>query len=384
MVYLIITEFWRKEGSIMDLVEQLEWSNWKTLNDFEKIRLFEQVKVHFIPPTIDVSSVELVTFELCGIKCRTFELEIDQELFVFIPGNQQAILGWDLGAEGLRYHELLGFDMNQSSKDAYTTHLTSAELQELSEGLVEEDVSAMESLEGISTYINCQTSPLRRVAIPAMLVQKHALPAGTRFLGILDTITGSFEGDIETFFLYEAQIKQILCPALSAEDSLTWTHPETYVEKNQFYLEALPESDQYFVYRFQDYTYVELQCALQSEGFTLLTQDQWEYAIGAGTRRLFRWGNELLIRENDSGRQLLGKICGPNMFGLLIDTTQHSYELTNRPDQCKLSQQGKNKGTLIEQRLPLSSYYCNSHQISVDQSLDPTTYTVRRAILIQR
>lgn len=383
MVYLIIAEFWRKEGIVIDLFKQLEWSYWKTLNDLEKTRLFEQVQRYFIPSTLTITSVELVTFELCGIKCRTFEVEIDCELFVLVPGNPEAILGWDLGAEGLRYHELLSCDTHYLSNDAVAPCLTFNEQQALYKEIENEENSTMTSMEEIRTYINLHTSPLRKAAIPAMLVQKAALPVGTRFLGVLDTVTGTFTGDWARFFPYEDQIKQILCPTLTARESLIFIHPETYIETNQFYLEALPESDHYFVYSFQQATHAQLQGRLKKQGFTLLTQDQWEYAVGAGTRKLFRWGNDLFVKANESGRQLLGKMCGPNMFGLLFETTQSSYELTTRLTQCKLSYDKRHRGTLIEQQLPLSSYYCSGHQLSADQLLDPTTYSSRRAILIQ-
>lgn len=366
----------------MDLFEQIEWTNWKKLKDPEKEALLQQLLMYFVPPTIDVSTVDLVDFELYGIKCRTFELELDGELFVFIPGNTEAILGWDLGAEGLRPHELLGYDSDKLEKNTFKTSLTNDAILPSDSWNEEDEYYDLASLEGISNYINDHTTALRKVEIPAMFVQKYALPAGTTFLGILDTVSGVFEGEVEHFASYEEQICERLFPVLTAAESFQWSFPKTILEKNRFYLEFLPESDYYFVYRHQECSHEALKRLLKRQGFDLLSEDQWEFAVGGGTRRLFRWGNELLIQENESGRQIQGKMNGSNMFGLLIDTQQKRFELTSDKDTCKLERMIETKGTLIEQMLPLSTYYRSNHRIDQDQLIDPNHYSYRKAIII--
>lgn len=367
----------------MDLFEQIEWAHWKNLKDAEKEALLQQLLMYFVPPTIEVNTIELVNFELYGIKCRTFELELDGELFVFIPGNHEALLGWDLGAEGLRAHELLGFDAEHLTKHTFKTTLTNEAIDAAAEWYEEEMSYDLTSLEGISDYINEHTTDLRKVKIPAMFVQKYALPAGTEFLGIFDTVTGTFEGEVEQFFPLEKQICEKLFPRLSAAESLSWSFPKTLLEKDQFYLEFLPESDYYFVYSHSDCTHAELKLSLKREGFSLLSEDQWEFAVGAGTRRLFRWGNELLIQENESGRHIQSKMDGANMFGLVIDTQRDRYELTSDPTAIKLTQKGSNQSSLIEEMLPLATYFSSNHVILPEQKLGPTDYLYRKAILIE-
>lgn len=367
----------------MDLFEQVEWANWKNLKDPEKKVLLDQLLMYFVPPTVEVNTIQLVNFELYGIKCRTFELEFDGELFVFIPGNSEAILGWDLGAEGLRSHELLGFDVESLEKNTFKTSLTNDAILTASEWVEEETNYDLHSLEGIADYINDHTTDLRKVAIPAMFVQKYALPAGTEFLGIFDTITGTFEGEVERFFPYEKSICQKLFPKLTAQESLTWSFPQSLLVKNEFYLEFLPESDYYFVYSHSDFTHEELKLATKRQGYDLLSEDQWEYAVGGGTRRLFRWGNELLIQNNESGRQIKNKMDGANMFGLVIDTQQNHFELTDDLTKSKLIKQLVAKDTLIENMLPLSSYFYSSHKISMEQKLNPQDYLYRKVIKIE-
>lgn len=368
----------------MNLFEQVEWANWKNLSDNEKITLLQQLLMYFVPPTIDVNTIELVSFELYGIKCRTFELELDGELFVFIPGNSEAILGWDLGAEGLRAHELLGFDVNDLEQSTFKTMLTNESITSAHDWIEEIEHYDLTSLEGISDYINNHTTELRKVAIPAMFVQKYALPAGTEFLGIFDTVTGTFEGEVDRFASHEKQICARLLPTLSAAESFSWSFPETLLEKNKFYLEFLPESDYYFVYSHSDCTHEELKLALKKEGFSLLSEDQWEYAVGAGTRRLFRWGNELLIQENESGRQIKSKMDGSNMFGLVIDTQKNRYELTSDQTTVKLSKQRSTYNCLIEEMLPLSTYFSSKHVILPEQKLSPIDYLYRKVIRIEK
>lgn len=367
----------------MDLFEQIEWANWKNLKDTEKKILLKQLVLHFIPPSIEINTIELVNFELYGIKCRTFELELDGELFVFIPGNSEAILGWDLGAEGLRAHELLGFDVERLEKNTFKTTVMNEAINSGAEWIEAEANYDLTSLEGISDYINDHTTDLRKVEIPAMFVQKYALPAGTEFLGIFDTVTGTFEGEVELFASYEKQICEKLFPLLTAAESFSWSFPQTLLEKNNYYLEFLPGSDYYFVYRHKDCTHEELKLELKKDGYSLLSEDQWEFAVGAGTRRLFRWGNELLIQENESGRQIKNKIEGVNMFGLVVDTKKNRCELTNDPKTSKLIKQTTSQKHLIQDMLPLSTYFSPDHIVPLAQKLAPADYLYRKVIPIE-
>ncbi|MTD38024.1 SUMF1/EgtB/PvdO family nonheme iron enzyme [Erwinia sp. CPCC 100877] len=366
----------------MDLFEQIEWANWKKRTDTEKYALLEQLLQNFVPQTINITAVELVSFELYGIKCRTFELEFDGEPFVFVPGNRTAILGWDLGAQGLRAHELLGYDADQLTKNTFKTTLTNEQMPPMNQWVQEEWPYDLTSLRDISNYINQATTELRKVPVPAMFVQKYALPAGTEFIGMIDTVTGAFDGDVEQFEPYRRQIFEKIFPVLTAAESLVWSFPATLLRNNQVYLEFIPGADAYFVYRHQECTHRELVAALKEQGFRLLTEDQWEFAAGAGTRRLFRWGNELLLSNNQSGRQVRHKMMGSNMFGLVFDTQKKRYELTADSQVLKLLSDYSNRGSLIERMLPLSTYYRSNHQLFEEQRLDPDCYSYRKAIVI--
>lgn len=85
----------------MDFFEALEWKNWKILSDELRMQVMNQVLMYFVSPLKYVSDVEYKEFSLSGVKCRTFECSIDGERFVLVPGNKEAILGWNFGTQGL-------------------------------------------------------------------------------------------------------------------------------------------------------------------------------------------------------------------------------------------------------------------------------------------
>lgn len=73
----------------------------KTLSFEIKEQLIQQILMYFVSPLKEITDVHFSQLTYAGLKCATFELTIDGEDFVFIPGNSEAILGWDLGVQGL-------------------------------------------------------------------------------------------------------------------------------------------------------------------------------------------------------------------------------------------------------------------------------------------
>lgn len=351
----------------MNFYKQLNWNNWKNLTDDDKRFLFEQVLMYFVSPLIKISEVDLVDFELAGIKCRTFELQLNEEAFVFIPGNDEAILGWDAGSQGIFRHELLKI-LNQSG------------LTELPEELeVNYNFSDVHS---IDCFINDWTSDLRKVAIPPMIVQKYAVPAGTTYKGMLQAVSGDFSGDQSFFDYYEIAIQKQLYPFLTEEESLAWQQPKSYLLPEKFYFELLNKTDTYYLFQHQASTYEQIKKSIHKLGFDLLTQDQWEYCVGAGTRRLFRWGNELDLSDTFLNRKLLKKVTDPNMFGLVFPTEQTRLELTDDSSCCKLAIQAPSIVPIVN-ALPLSSYYQGPVVDLAGEILAPETYLYRKSIRIE-
>lgn len=349
----------------MNLVDQLDWSYWKRLNDKEKRTLFSQVLMYFVNPLLRITDIELKEFELYGIKCETFELMIDDEEFVFIPGNKDAILGWNLGTKGLSLLE---------------TAPNSPEVNIPEELQNSYDLLDVHSL---ADFINDHTSSLRKIKIPPMFVQRYALPAGTNFLGVYDSVTGSFTGQADKFAAYEKEIQEIICPELTASESVRWNFPKSVLKANRWYIELVPNSDLFNVYEHATHTYTSLRKQIRKKNFDLLTEDQWEYANGAGTRRLFRWGNDLNINDPYRGKKIHRLMTGLNMFGLLFDTSMSRYEITEDPGVLKLRSRKMNTGLPIVDKLALSTYYTPDRTLLHEEILKPNEYIYRKAIIVK-
>jgi hypothetical protein len=61
-------------------------------------------------------------------------------------------------------------------------------------------------------------------------------------------------------------------------------------------------------------------------GFRLPSSDEWEYACAAGSRTLFRWGDDWpSCRPDEADHWDLH--CCPNAFGLVMNSNIHSLEI---------------------------------------------------------
>ncbi|GCF93673.1 hypothetical protein NRIC_15640 [Enterococcus florum] len=349
----------------MNLIDQLDWSYWKRLSDKDKRTLFGQVLMYFVSPLKRITEIELKEYELYGIKCQTFELCIDEEEFVFIPGNRDAILGWNLGTKGLSLLETAPNSPHVKIPERLQTRYNLLDVASLAE------------------YINEKTTSLRKVKIPPMFVQRYPLPAGTDYLGIYNAVNGSFTGEADQFVAFESEIRDLLCPNLSPSESIRWSFPKNLLKENHWYMDLVPNSDCYYVYSHKRHTYTSLRKEIRSQNFDLLTEDQWEYANGAGSRRLFRWGNDLNIHDPYRGKSIRNMMNGQNMFGLFFDTSMERYEITEDPGVLKLTAEQENTGIPIVDKLALSSYYSPDKTLLHEEILSPKEYLYRKAILVK-
>lgn len=348
----------------MEPISSLQWPVWKNLTDQEKQFAFSKVTMYFVSPLLKISDVKLVNHELFGVKCRTFSLKINDEPFLFVPGNPEAILGWDLGIQGLQPIDLM------VKPPESKTQLLPIERQ-----------YDFTDLGAVSDYVNEFTSPLRKTAIAPMLVQKTAIPAGTSYVGAFNTITGEFNGNVGIYNQYEQEIHQLLSPSLSPEEAMNWTFPKQIMEEGKFYLEMEPDKEVYSIYLHHGWNYQEMKKIMKKYNFFLMNEDEWEFAAGAGTRRLFRWGNEMSFDDSYVKRMIRTSAKGPNMFGLVFDTSKTRQELTDDPSKLKLDNYGQAYYPIVDV-LPLASYYHSQKVLNNQEPLDPTKYLYRKAVRI--
>lgn len=348
----------------MDLFEALEWSNWKNLSMEVKIQVINQVLMYFVSPLKKVSDVTYCEFKLSGVKCDTFECSIDGERFVLVPGNKEVILGWDLGTQGL---PVATWEAKKKNVSEYLdTMMQSYDLT---------------TTEDWDNFVNESTSGLRKVKIAPMLVQKNALPAGTDYLGYFNLITGEFKGLVESYSLIESSFQQHFAQPKTLEESLLCPLPEEIFEENQFYAVLEPEEDHYRIYSHQACTLASLRKKVNQDVFDLLSEDEWEYAVGGGTRKLFRWGSELPLGKSYSNKKIFQKINHMNMFGLNFDTSRTHWEVTDS-NRLKLEKMTETKIPLFDY-LPLSSYYRSRKILSEDEWLEPSAFLYRKAIVLK-
>ncbi|WP_430608439.1 hypothetical protein IGI92_001604 [Enterococcus sp. DIV2379] len=347
----------------MDFFEALQWSNWKTLSFEIKEQLIQQILMYFVSPLKEITDVHFSQLTYAGLKCATFELTIDGEDFVFIPGNSEAILGWDLGVQGL---PATCWSKNwQSPPNEIIRQL--------------ETIYELETSQDWGIFVNESTSPLRKAVIDPMLVQKSSLPAGARYIGQLNTITGEFHGLVDQFSVFEKELKAQFTAPASFEESLRWELPAFYHEENRYFAALEPLSETYQLFTHESVSQTELKQQLDKQGFQLLSEDQWEYVCGAATRRLFRWGNE---KSCDDGVSLpTAELLEPNLFGCTYGLAD-AWELT---DGLSLKMENwQICGHPLFDALPYASYYRSRKMLQPDQKLSPQSYRYRKAILINR
>ena len=133
----------------------------------KKRTLLSQLLLHFVNPLMKISDIELKDFDLYGIKCQTFQLLIDEEECVFIPGNKDAILGWNLGTKGLSLLE---------------TAPNSPEI------MIPEELRGQYNffdVDSLGELINDKTTSLRKVQIPPMFVSASCFTSGNKLFGSL-------------------------------------------------------------------------------------------------------------------------------------------------------------------------------------------------------
>ena len=231
-----------KVGDKMDFFEALEWKNWKILSDELRMQVMNQVLMYFVSPLKYVSDVEYKEFSLSGVKCRTFECSIDGERFVLVPGNKEAILGWNFGTQGL---PVTTWDQK--------AHTLTNEYQKMKTNY------HLKTTEDWDVFVNESTSPLRKVAISPMLVQKEASPVGTTYLGEFNLVTGEFTGEVESFLPIKNQLSHHFCVPESLEACLSFEVPNQLFKKNCYYGQLQLETDTYRLFSHQACTHQTLK-----------------------------------------------------------------------------------------------------------------------------
>ncbi|WP_071131577.1 DUF7278 family profilin-like fold-containing protein [Enterococcus timonensis] len=319
----------------MNAFEQMNWSIWQTLNDQEKLILMRQVLMYFVSPLTLVKDVKLQNFSMQGISCRTFEFTINGEPFVFVPGIPETILGFDQSSTQININEWLASDaafqfMEHHEKiNPPTTH-------------------------ELATFINEHTSQLRKATILPMLVSKYAVPVGAQFIGDLDTVSGNFTGDTKVYATFENDLLPQIYPSQTSKEALDWEFPKTIFEPGRYYGFLDAADNHYHLYTHELLNLGQLKKKLRRFNFYLPTEDEFEYMMTAGSRRLFPYVHHETFFD---GQKVLPPYqLKENMFGLQMNLGQSTWQLLEKVSLLKNGPVDLNAPNLLEAIMPLSPY----------------------------
>ncbi|WP_145414478.1 formylglycine-generating enzyme family protein [Paenibacillus xylanexedens] len=221
-------------------MEALTRSVWQGLSEQDKQEWMQRIVLQ-LPEGMQYEGLQ--TFERYGQRTQTGVFTHDEQRFVFVPGDQ-VTLGWE------KWHH--GMD-EQTTADLHET-------------------ASSYGIEDVQSFLAGQMSPVRAVNIGPMLVECE-----TTSLGWIEvTEEEAFAQEHDDFPKALAEFK------------------ESGLNEYELHLEFKLIQDQGEVRILWFNEGIELEDIVKEEtaaGFSLLTEDEWEYIYGGGCRTLFPWGD---------------------------------------------------------------------------------------------
>ena len=205
------------------------------------------------------------SFERFGMQTDTAVYLCGDKEFVFVPGDT-VTLGWD--------NFLVGMDSD-----------TLADIQE--------GISEWEDLPVLEDFLRECISPVRSATIPPMLVERTLNTTGWYTVPFDSVELKPFQEEIEWF--------------LQNDYGKSTRHPIRLTRENGNIIAEL----------FEPISFDDLLKQIHNDGFSLPTEDEWEYLCGGGSRTFYRWGDSFDY-DYDSENELCSLLELPNQFGLSI------------------------------------------------------------------
>lgn len=250
------------------------------------------------------------------------------------------VLGWDSGIQGLdksaRKEIEFGFKSVLDPLTWWKKQLADAraaedesvfyfeeQVAELEANPREEpgdELKAFYSYKGLEAYINENASPVRTVDLPPMISERELNEVGLIHVGQVDRRTKEHRVKPGYFdwvkdYLYDFNTE---CEMTEYSGRCRFQRTKT-------------DPQLYNIYVHEHTTHQDLVAGLCAEGFSLPTEDQWEYLCGAGRWTLFPFGNRFdeqwrYAHMNAEGENVLEQ---PNMFRVTIAYDPYKYEMVD-------------------------------------------------------
>ncbi|MFD1485779.1 hypothetical protein ACFQ5J_11105 [Lacticaseibacillus baoqingensis] len=252
---------------------ELLFPEWEGLKPQRRQFIFEQLTRYFLSPLLAVDQLKPVTVDYFGQTLNTFDALIGGEWLRFVPGRREVSLGVDR-------HEPV-----------------------IAELLAQLPPAAL--------------SPKRVVAMPPMLVARQAVPVNEEVIGQVNLLTQVFKGNHFAYVPYKPAVLSLLRPTVTSVDPEAQPTWAPVLASGKVVLRQA-SAHHYQVRLRHDWDQAGLAKALGGFGFSLPTEDQYEYLQGGGFDQLFTWGNHL-------PKTLPAYL--PNRFGLTIPTQTSTPEL---------------------------------------------------------
>ena len=255
---------------------------------------------------IDFEFIKTIKTSMNGIKRETWLLEYEGAQFVFVAGQKNVTLGWDIDQCSLEEGLLKGLREEFNLIHSYYEQVERMELQEdyqqqITEANEKGDTTKARELESeLEEELKCFDEDMK----------ENGYTSWENFIG---------KGI--------AYLSQCLSPLRIADIG------DMIVEVDSRYLSKDAQS------------LSQIVPLLKEGSFTLATEDEWEYLCNAGARTLFRWGdllNNNILQDifsngkvGEDDERISSVLEQPNMLGLFIAYDSYKCEIIDHTQYVK-------------------------------------------------
>ena len=139
-------------------------------------------------------------------------------------------------------------------------------------------------------------------------------------------------------------------------------------------LKLVREEGKIRAFLFRDIAHEELEASLRKDGFSLPSEDEWEYLASCGARTLWRFGDEpdpseVALPHAQQPKNPKFSLFEPNLFGLFIASDPYAVEIVSAPAYFKGGDGGCafcSGASLFESLLPTSPFYAMDEAMRQD------------------